>query len=196
MISESKFRVFIALKIDQKVTQLANDVIRHLKAAYQERFRAVKPSGFHITLLYLGDIEDGLILSVNKEVSDICDLTPPIKFAVNGFGVFPTWSRPNVLWLRIIDPKSELGTLRRNIVEAVSGLDFPKVDSVFRPHITLGRFKRKLKSADTYELKRITALLKQDEPLHCTTMNLFVMESTPTSRGVLYKPISEFSLDG
>ena len=196
MISESKFRVFIALKIDQKVTQLANDVIRHLKAAYQERFRAVKPSGFHITLLYLGDIEDGLILSVNKEVSDICDLTPPIKFAVNGFGVFPTWSRPNVLWLRIIDPKSELGTLRRNIVEAVSGLDFPKVDSVFRPHITLGRFKRKLKSADTHELKRISALLKQDEPLRCTTINLFVMESTPTSRGVLYKPISEFSLDG
>ena len=83
MISESKFRVFIAFKIDQKVTQLANDVIRHLKAAYQERFRAVKPSGFHITLLYLGDIEHGLILSVNKEVSDICDLTPPIKFAVN-----------------------------------------------------------------------------------------------------------------
>lgn len=196
MISESKFRVFIALKIDQKVTQLANDVIRHLKAAYQERFRAVKPSGFHITLLYLGDIEDGLILSVNKEVSDICDLTPPIKFAVNGFGVFPTWSRPNVLWLRIIDPKSELGTLRRNIVEAVSGLDFPKVDSVFRPHITLGRFKRKLKSADTHELKRISALLKQREPLRCTTINLFVMESTPTSRGVLYKPISEFSLDG
>ena len=196
MISESKFRVFIALKIDRKVTQLANDVIRHLKAAYQERFRAVKPSGFHITLLYLGDIEDGLILSVNKEVSDICDLTPPIKFAVNGFGVFPTWSRPNVLWLRIIDPKSELGTLRRNIVEAVSGLDFPKVDSVFRPHITLGRFKRKLKSADTHELKRISALFKQDEPLRCTTINLFVMESTPTTRGVLYKPISEFSLDG
>ena len=97
---------------------------------------------------------------------------------------------------RIIDPKSELGTLRRNIVEAVSGLDFPKVDSVFRPHITLGRFKRKLKSVDTHELKRISALLKQDEPLRCTTMNLFVMESTPTSRGVLYKPISEVSLDG
>ena len=196
MISESKFRVFIAFKIDQKITQLATDVIGHLRVAYQEEFRPVKPSGFHITLVYLGDIERELILSVNKEVTDICALTSPIKFAVNGFGVFPNWSRPKVLWLRIIDPESELGTLRKNILAALSGWDFPKVDSVFRPHITLGRFKLKLKSDDTNELKRISALLKQDEPLRCTTLNLFVLESTPTSRGVLYKPISEFSLGG
>ena len=196
MIPESKCTVFIAFKIDQKVTQLANDVIGDLKAAYQEKFRPVKPSGFHITLVYLGAIERELILSVDKELTDICDLTPPITFAVNGFGVFPNWNKPNVLWLRIIDPKSEFGTLRKNIVTVVSGLHFPKVDSVFRPHITLGRFKQKLKSADTHELKRISALLKQDAPLRCTTMNLFVMESTHTSRGVLYKPISEISLGG
>ncbi len=196
MTSESKFRVFIAFKVDQKVTQLADDVIRHLKAAYQEGFRAVKPSGFHITLVYLGDIERGLMLSINKEITDVCDLTPPIRFAVKGLGVFPNWSRPNILWLRIIDPKRELGTLRKDIVKAISGFDFPKVDSVFRPHITLGRFKQELKSADIHELKRIAALLKQDEPLRCTTMNLFVLESTPTSRGVLYKPISEFNLGG
>ena len=89
MTSKSKFRVFIAFKVDQKVTRLADDVIRHLKAAYQEEFRAVKPSGFHITLVYLGDIERGLMFSVNKEITDICDLNPPIRFAVKGLGVFP-----------------------------------------------------------------------------------------------------------
>lgn len=76
MTSESKIRVFIAFKVDQQVTQLADDVIRHLKAAYQEGFRAVKPSGFHITLVYLGDIEHGLMLSINKEITDVCDLPP------------------------------------------------------------------------------------------------------------------------
>ena len=142
------------------------------------------------------DIERGLIIYINKEITDVCDLTQPIRFAVKGLGVFPNWSRPNVLWLRVIDPKRELGTLRKDIVKAISGFDFPKVDSVFRPHITLGRFKQELKSADIHELKRIAALLEQDESLRCTTTNLFVLESTPTSRGVLYKPTSEFSLIG
>ncbi|PKB65381.1 MAG: hypothetical protein BZY82_08710 [SAR202 cluster bacterium Io17-Chloro-G3] len=76
MTSESKFRVFIAFKVDQKVTQVADDVIQHLKAAYQEGFRAVKPSGFHITLVYWGDIERGLMLSINKKITDVCDLPP------------------------------------------------------------------------------------------------------------------------
>ena len=136
------------------------------------------------------------MLSINKEITDVCDLTPPIRFAVKGLGVFPNWSRPNVLWLRITDPKRELETLRKDIVKAISGFDFPIADSFFLPHITLGRFKRKLKSADIHELKRIAALLEQDESLRCTTTNLFVLESAPTSRGVLYKPTSEFSLIG
>ncbi|MQG47609.1 MAG: RNA 2',3'-cyclic phosphodiesterase [SAR202 cluster bacterium] len=196
MTSESKIRIFIAFRVDRTITKLANETIRHLKDAYRKEFRAVEPSGFHITLIYLGDIEHGLMLSINKEITDICDRHPPIRFSVKGLGVFPNWSNPSVLWLRAIDPKRKMESLRKDIVKAIRNFDFQKTDSIFRPHITLGRFRRKPKAADIYELENIAALLEQNELLSCMATNLFVLESTPTSRGVLYRPISEFNLTG
>ena len=86
-----------------------------------------------------------------KPESDIPKLEPvmaaaaagqaPIVLTVAGWGMFPSQSRPRVLWVGLPQGREKLSqvaeVLERGLIEAGFGPE----DRPWKPHLTLGRFK-------------------------------------------------------
>jgi 2'-5' RNA ligase len=107
-----------------------------------DALRPVRPAALHLTLRFLGDrdgperdavagILDGLTASVRPF---------PVRFA--GLGTFPPRRPPRVLWLGVTEGSRRLAALARALERELAAAGFPPADNPFRPHLTLGRFRR------------------------------------------------------
>ena len=64
-----------------------------------------------------------------------------LAIEVTGFGVFPDYHRPHVLWAGVTpDPALEL--LQHRVEQAFAPLGFPTEARPFRPHVTIARAER------------------------------------------------------
>jgi 2'-5' RNA ligase len=133
-------RTFIALPIPNplksKLERLQRLIAPDLPGASW-----VEPAGFHLTLAFLGDVDDTHLNHVCKAVAEAVKDLPPFGLTIKGLGAFPDASKPRVLWAGITGDIELLTGLRKAVVEAVAKVDYPPDDDRFHPHITLGYLK-------------------------------------------------------
>jgi len=71
--------------------------------------------------------------------------TNPFRLEAAGVGVFPHQRSPRVLWVGFHQPPDPLYHLQQRVAEAIEGQGFPGELRPFRPHLTVGRFRRSLR---------------------------------------------------
>ncbi len=135
----SRIRTFVAIDLGKRV--------RSRCVALQEALAApgvrwVTPDTMHLTLLFLGDVEDRDLARVCKAVAAGCEGHPAFTLEVEGVGCFPNPTRPRTVWAGVGDGADELKALQASIDAALveTGL-YRSEEKPFTPHITLGRFK-------------------------------------------------------
>src|SRR5438128_3556045 len=74
----------------------------------------VKPEHSHLTLVFLGDVEDARVASVVEAVGRDID-APPFDVVFEGLGVFPPRGAPRVLWIGVAAGASQLIELQREL---------------------------------------------------------------------------------
>jgi 2'-5' RNA ligase len=94
----------------------------------------------HLTLKFLGDVEETELPEVVAAVARASTGTPPFGFETRSLGAFPSPARPRVLWVGI-EPVDELMALQQAIDGELTKLGFPREKRRFHPHITLGRIR-------------------------------------------------------
>lgn len=97
--------------------------------------------GIHITLKFLGDIDEGGIEGIASIMKDAAAGRQPFEIAVRGCGSFPNLKAPRVIWLGIEDPAGGLKSLNQALDDGLKSLGFEPEEREFRPHLTLGRIK-------------------------------------------------------
>src|SRR5690606_24159175 len=98
------------------------------------------PAGqFHLTLRFLGDVEDERAGDVAAALGAIPG--EPFRLHAQGLDVFPSRRNPRVLVVRVED-EPRLMRLQRGVDAAVRRLGVAADPKSFHPHVTLGRFKR------------------------------------------------------
>ncbi|PYR15935.1 MAG: RNA 2',3'-cyclic phosphodiesterase [Acidobacteria bacterium] len=95
----------------------------------------------HLTLVFLGRVDDTLVPSVVDAFGRDVD-RPPFDMVLDGLGVFPPRGAPRVLWAGVAAGAPELGDLQRLMAERVIALGIELEDRPFHPHLTLGRWRR------------------------------------------------------
>lgn len=90
---------------------------------------------FHITLKFLGDIQQDELEALKKRLSSV--KFKPFSLKTAQIGHFPHDRRPNVVWIGVESP--QLIELQRQIDGALAGLY--KSEHNFVPHITIARAK-------------------------------------------------------
>ena len=93
----------------------------------------------HITLLFLGDVEE-------ERLSAVCEAARHIPLAafelnVAGLGCFGQPCAPRNLWAGV-QPAAPVASLHSAIKGQMENLGLTTESRAFRPHITLARFKR------------------------------------------------------
>ncbi len=100
--------------------------------------RASPLNQIHITLRFIGDVDESKIDVIERCVADAVSGVGPFEITVSGTGAFPRRERPSVVWVgaspqkKLAEMADRLGT---NLRKARIGFD----DKPFKSHITLGR---------------------------------------------------------
>lgn len=97
--------------------------------------------GLHLTLKFLGDVTYEEIPDVVRVMELVAERHEPIAGEIVGVGAFPSVARPRVVWAGLA-PQEPIQALAYDLEEQLEALRFPRENKEFKPHVTLGRFKR------------------------------------------------------
>jgi 2'-5' RNA ligase len=100
----------------------------------------VRAGAMHLTLKFLGDVEEGALADVRAAVRQAAAEVAPFAFETTVLGAFPSPRRPRVIWLGV-EPVDGLFELQAALEGNLSRLGFPGEMRPFRPHITIGRIR-------------------------------------------------------
>jgi len=137
-------RSFIALELSDDVRKNLEGLIVDLKKGVQ--FTPAVPSwaraeGIHLTLKFLGNIEEGMVEKIADVLRRAAAGTKPFLLKVRNLGVFPSARQPRVLWVGVKDGDEESCALQAKIEEGLLPLGFEREIRPFHPHLTLARIK-------------------------------------------------------
>lgn len=103
--------------------------------------RWVHPSLWHLTLKFLGDVEDELIPAVADLVGTVTAGIEAFEVVLGGFGMFPNADRPRSFWVGMMKGADELIELAHQIDMGLDGLGFEAEETDLQAHMTLARLK-------------------------------------------------------
>lgn len=131
-------RAFYAVEVTSQ------DVIRNLVGFQNELLRAggaglkpVERENLHITLLFLGEIDDHQVTLASEALNSV--ESKPFEIEFNGAGYFPGGGRVNVIWVGVKKGAEELKTIHTFLKRKLSNLRIE--DEKFVPHLTVCRVK-------------------------------------------------------
>lgn len=102
--------------------------------------KTVRQGQFHITLLFLGDVEASRVPSVVQALEEAVKGIPPFALDVEGSGGFPSREAARVWFFTLSSPPPELYRLAEAVRTRLSRLGF-RDDKPFHPHVTFARVK-------------------------------------------------------
>ncbi len=128
-------RCFIGIELPVHIRKILYSVQKQIGSKYA-KIKWVAPKNMHITLHFLGEVDDNDIVEVKNILSQIKSK----KFAVclDKIGWFPNSERVNVLWVGL-KPEKEIFNLHGDIEIALK--QFLHNGNSFSVHITIGRIK-------------------------------------------------------
>lgn len=180
-------RTFIALELSEAAKAGILAVIRELHAA-GVRASWARSSTIHLTLRFLGDVEERRLEDVVTAARRAAASTAAFDVSTSRLGAFPSPRRPRVIWVGVEAP-NELYELRDSIESELAALGFERESRRFHPHVTLGRIRAE--GADLTRLLGDTAVPEEGTRVRC----LRVMKSTLASAGAIHEVVEELPLE-
>jgi 2'-5' RNA ligase len=137
----ARLRTFIAVDIGKAIRGRAV-ALQEALARSGTDVKWVEPDNLHVTLLFLGEVEDRDVPAVCRVVADCAGELPPFALQVATAGCFPNPRRPRILWVGVGRGTQELVALHDALEPPLLELGcYRREDRPYTPHITLGRVK-------------------------------------------------------
>lgn len=175
-------RTFIALEMPSEVRSRAARLQKAL-AQSGAAVRWVAQENIHLTLKFLGEIEDVQIPAVCHAVQQVAAATESFELEVSRVGAFPSADRPRTLWVGIDGGAEELVTMHGELDAALAKLGHRPDERRFSPHVTIGRLR------NSRDARRLATALAQKMDWQGATVQvdeIVVMASELTPRGPHY----------
>jgi RNA 2',3'-cyclic 3'-phosphodiesterase len=141
---EPSIRSFIAIDLSDPARRQIEAFLRELRKS-DAQVGWVRAEGIHLTLKFLGNVAPGLIEEIKPALARTASQTGPIRIEPTGCGAFPTIKSPRVIWVGLRGQIGLLAELERRVEAAVVPLGFKPEDRPFKPHLTLGRVKGRMR---------------------------------------------------
>jgi 2'-5' RNA ligase len=185
-------RLFIALDLNDDARAAIGAEQTRLAAALRGTSRSsirwVRPDHMHLTLVFLGEVDEARAEAVIEETRRDVAL-PPFDLMLAGAGVFPPRGAPNVLWIGVTAGAETAIALQAELTQRVARHGVTLETRPFRPHLTVGRW-RDSRSADRDRV--LTAGDRVVARLHVDHATLY--ESRLSPAGLSYTPLARANL--
>ncbi|ABM03543.1 2'-5' RNA ligase [Psychromonas ingrahamii 37] len=171
-------RLFLGIALDKQQTQQ----LSKLQANFDSAVRLVPAANLHMTLLFLGLIDDKTQQQLEEQIS----LMDKPKFNLS-LDKLDHWAKPKILCLtgQIDDPA--LLKLAKNCSALSTQFKLYKDENPFTPHITLARKAKYLPENMSTSV--------DIQPLLLTPKTLHLFHSQSTIEGVKYQILRSWNLE-
>jgi len=174
-------RLFIGIDLPSPIKEKIGRIINSLKECDLDA-RWVNSKNVHLTLKFLGQVEEEKISLISKSIEGIANEFNILKTEFRYFGFFPNNKKPKVLFIGT-DQDNTLKNIFQKLENKLEGLGFKKEDR-FKSHITLARLK---------SLKNITCLKDKIEKLALPDSfiidKIILFKSTLSNLGPIYEKV-------
>ena len=192
-------RVFVAVELTRELrqalglaqAQTKERLMRRL--ATDARIQWVRPESIHLTLKFLGDVDEGRIQAMRAALDGTLGQTSRFSVDVGGLGVFPNARAPRVLWIGLADTSHRLSRLAADVEAAFTPFGFPTEGRPFSPHLTLARIKEQARDVGQ-ALTASGALTEAVTAGSLAVGSVALMRSELKSSGAVYTRLWEVPL--
>jgi 2'-5' RNA ligase len=187
----ARLRTFIAVDPGKAIRSRCVSLQETL-AKSAERVRWEKPENIHVTLLFLGDVDERDLLPVCEAASAVCAKQNAFAISVESVGCFPNLHRPRTIWAGVGMGAAELIALHDALELPLIDLGcYRREERRFTPHLTLGRVKGEGMS---YRLTMELTKQLQWRGGESVIDEVLVMSSELTPDGPIYSVVSTAKL--
>ena len=183
-------RLFFSIEIPDEIKNRIEEYIGELKLKLGPMTWTNKKN-MHITLKFIGMVEDSKIESLENIVERLVKGFGPINISFGGFGAFPDPKHPRVIWSGINGGDGKLKILADKIEDALVKKGYGEEEREFSPHFTIGRIKENI---DTKALSRFIEENKQADLGSFTVKDISLMKSTLMKNGPVYEELKQIRL--
>ena len=179
-------RAFLALEIPGDIGDYVRGVIDRL-AKRASDVRWVRKEGIHITVKFLGEIEEGAARRMRDVLAPIGAIFAPIRARLGDLGAFPSMRSARVIVVKLKEGTKEMQAVFSEIEEGLAQMDVEREKRGLVPHITLGRRRvaKPFPNGDPLPIEERAFVVEQ----------LVLFKSTLTPGGALYEPIWKIRLE-
>lgn len=186
-------RAFIAIDLPKEI----KDYLSLLEAKLKQSGADVKwvmPVNIHLTLKFLGEIDEQKTNQIIQILEEISFRTPQFHLKISDIGAFPNTKSPRIIWIGLAAGNNETKEIAADLEKRIERIGIPKEDKPFTSHITIGRIKSNLNREKL--IQSLTTLITESDKSNyqflVTKLTLF--KSTLTPKGPIYEAVKETSL--
>jgi 2'-5' RNA ligase len=180
-----KIRTFLALEIPNDVKEQIFNLINDFEEA--KFFKWEQKHKIHLTLKFIGDIDNNLIPEIIEKLSFLNNLSTQ-TLELKNFGLFYNKKEPKIFWAGL-NVSDELINAVNLIEDCLYEFGIEKERRNFKPHLTLLRIKN---SAKTDFLSKLKDFNFEPIVFESDTIVFYKSELLPT--GSVYKSLHKFQL--
>lgn len=177
-------RLFVAIDPPEEIKRVIGSLRCPLPGA-----KWVAEAQIHVTLRFIGDVDDKLVKVVIESLSGI--EAAPFSLAMQGVGCFPPKRDPKVLWVGV-DGSSALFGLQCAIEKALVRIGVPPEGRPFTPHLTIARLKETPAARVAPFLRQYARFSTRFFPV----TQFLLYSSTLTPQGAIHRQEALFPLRG
>lgn len=183
-------RLFVGIRISEETKKKLEKLERELREKIKEA-RVVSPENLHLTLKFLGNVEDHRVEEISYKLEKIAEEFTTFIMKCYGMGAFPTERRIRVLWVGANSEKN-LIKLNRRIEEELEKIGFLR-ENKFKEHITIARFK------SIPNLKHLSDFINKHREIEFGEFGVDgfeLIKSDLTPEGPVYTTLKKFKFRG
>jgi 2'-5' RNA ligase len=187
----ARLRTFIAVDLGPAIRARCVALQETLASAGTD-VKWVEEENLHVTLLFLGEVDDRDLPALCRAVGETCAGHGGFTLSVEKVGCFPNPRRPRVVWVGVGQGQHELIALHDALEGPLLELGcYRREERQYTPHTTLGRVK------GDHPTDRLASALGRHAGWHggeVPVREVLVLSSELTPQGPVYSVLSRAKL--
>ena len=186
----STVRAFVAANLDPDLKAVLATVQDRLKAARAD-VGWVRPENLHLTLKFLGQVEQDRMSAIGEAIAAAASGCGPIRLVFQGLGAFPRPREARIVWIGLSHGTEALAALQARVEVGLESIGFAREARPFTAHLTLGRVRG---PARREQLARALAEAPAEALGEMVLDRIELMKSNLNAGGARYSILQAFPL--
>ncbi|RLB12928.1 MAG: RNA 2',3'-cyclic phosphodiesterase [Deltaproteobacteria bacterium] len=186
-------RSFLAFEIPPEIRDTLALIYNGLRETALN-VRWVKQENIHITVIFMGNVDEKNIVPMAKVLEKACNKYAPFMIRIKGAGVFSNLRNPRVLWIGVDGDIKRMRYFRDRLQKDLKAFGIKEEKRRFTPHLTVGRFKRGFNQGA--KLKELIEKYRDIASADAMLKELVLFKSELRPEGAIYTKLNSWPLQG